>query len=268
MPELPEVETVARGLRRRVLGRKILSVSVKHPRSTRPEPPGKFTRQLTDRVILRIWRNGKWIGVRLTGDLTLWAHLGMTGRFLWNDPDPYTRVIFKLDGPATLYFSDIRTLGRFAVGPSRQPEPPGVTLGIDPIRHGVSPEYLHQLLQSRSVAIKDLLLNQQVVSGIGNIYATEILFDAGIHPLRPANSLNRRQCARLAQSTVSCLAQAVRWGGTTISDFLTLEGYPGGFEQHIRIYGKHGQPCPQCGTILQRYLLHARSGVFCPRCQK
>lgn len=268
MPELPEVETVVKGLRKRVLGRKIIRVTVNNARSIRPEQPDKFVHQINGNVILNIWRIGKWICFTLSDDVNLWAHLGMTGRFLWNDPDPYSRVVFELYGPSTLYFSDIRTLGRMVVGNIQSREPPGVMLGVDPIRDGVSPKYLHDICQNRSVAIKDLLLNQAVVAGIGNIYATEILFETGLHPLRSSGSLTEREYAVLAESIITCLNRAIRYGGTTISDFLTLEGEPGGFEEHIKIYGKQGTPCPQCGTILERYVLHQRSGVFCPRCQK
>jgi formamidopyrimidine-DNA glycosylase len=268
MPELPEVETVVKGLRKRVLGRRIIRVIVNNSRSIRPEQPDKFIHQINGNVILDIWRTGKWICFTLSHDVNLWAHLGMTGRFLWNDPDPYSRVVLELDGSATLYFSDIRTLGRMVISDAQSKVPPGVTLGIDPIRDGVSPQYLHHICQNRTVAIKDLLLNQAVVSGIGNIYATEILFEAGLHPLRSAGSLTERECAVLAESIITCLNRAIRYGGTTISDFLTLEGEPGGFEEHIKIYGKHDTPCPRCGTLLERYVLHARSGVFCPRCQR
>ena len=268
MPELPEVETVVRGLRKRVLGHEILHVTVNNPRSVRPEQPRKFVRQITGKIILNIWRTGKWICFTLTDDVSLWTHLGMTGRFLWNDPDPYSRVVFELDGPATLYFSDIRTLGRLVVGDTQSPEPPGVTLGIDPIKSGVSPQYLFDQCRNRTAAVKDLLLNQEIVAGIGNIYATEILFEAGLHPLRSAGSLTEGECEVLAKSMITCLNHAIRYGGTTISDFLTLEGEPGGFEEHIKIYDKHNTPCPQCGTLLERYVLHQRSGVFCPLCQK
>jgi len=267
MPELPEVETIVRGLRKRVLGREILKAIVKNPRAVRPQNPRVFARQIAGKVILTVSRTGKWIRFRLTDDVNLWAHLGMTGRFRWNEPDPYARVMFRLDGQATLVFSDVRTLGRLALSPSHSSEPPGVTLGIDPIRNKITPQYLKDRFVGRIAAIKDLLLNQEIVSGIGNIYATEILFEAGIHPLRPANSLTLRDCELLVRCMRSCLLRAIRYGGTTISDFLTLDGDRGGFEEHIKIYGKQGQPCPNCGTALERYVLHQRSGVFCPRCQ-
>jgi len=268
MPELPEVETIVRGLRKRVIGRRILKVIVKNPRAVRPQKPTAFARPISGKVILTVSRNGKWICFRLSDDGYLWAHLGMTGRFRWNEPDSHARVIFQLDGQATLVFSDIRTFGRLALGPSDALEPPGVTLGVDPIHDEVSPKYLRDHFQRRTAAVKDLLLNQEIVSGIGNIYATEILFEARIHPLRPANSLTLKECRLLVKCIRSCLERAIRYGGTTISDFLTLDGEPGGFEEHIKIYGRQGQPCPNCGALLERYVLHQRSGVFCPRCQR
>jgi formamidopyrimidine-DNA glycosylase len=296
MPELPEVETVLQGLRKRVLRRKILKVVVENPRSIRPERSKNFARQITGKTILGLSRTGKWICFHLTDDINLWAHLGMTGRFLWNKPDSYTRVLFILgevvqgvptvkfcddaiipanagiqtsdySKTATLYFSDIRTLGRMIVTPSGSREPPGVTLGIDPINDELTGKYLWDRFRNHAAAIKDMLLNQAIIAGIGNIYATEILFDAKLHPLRQANSLSKKECTILAKCTVSCMQHAIRYGGTTISDFLTLDGDPGGFEEHIRIYGKQGTPCPECGTTLVRYVLHQRSGVFCPKCQ-
>ena len=147
-------------------------------------------------------------------------------------------------------------------------QPPGVTLGPDPIKHGVEVKRLREIFHKRRVAVKDVLLDQGVVAGIGNIYASEILFEARLHPLRAANSLNLEECEVLARCIVSCLERAIDYGGTTISDFLTLEGDPGGFEEHLKVYGKQGLPCPVCATPLVRYTHHSRSGVFCPSCQK
>ena len=267
MPELPEVETVVRGLRKRVLNRKILRVKVKTFRIVRPEKPLKIQRQLKGKTILTIDRIGKWIGFRLSPSGCLWAHLGMTGRFLWNDRDKYNRAEFHLDGANILYYSDMRMFGKLIFDGVGGESPPRVTLGPDPIIDSIDIERLCEILHKRSVAIKDVLLDQRVVAGIGNIYASEILFDAKLHPLRAANSLNIKECEVLAQCIISCLESAIEYGGTTISDFLTLEGSPGGFEKHLKVYGKQGLPCPICSTPLERYVLHSRSGIFCPSCQ-
>jgi formamidopyrimidine-DNA glycosylase len=302
MPELPEVETVVKGLRNRVLNREIVRVKVHHPRIISPAKPVTFQRQLSGKTIYKIDRIGKWIGMRLAPEGCLWAHLGMSGRFLWNDSDKYIRAEFHFDGANVLRFSDMRMFGKLmfdraggtqteqggthsksganqagAGGTQIEAEgaqnevggthPPGVTLGPDPINDGVDIIRLREIFHKRRMAVKDVLLDQGVVAGIGNIYASEILFEAKLYPLRKANSLNVKEIEVLAECIVSCLERAIDYGGTTISDFLTLEGEPGGFEEHLKVYGKQGHPCPVCTTPLVRYTHHSRSGIFCPSCQ-
>ena len=270
MPELPEVETVVRGLQHLVLGREIHHVKVKRFRIIRPEKPRTFEKQLSGRIIQKVERYGKWIAFRLSGDLTLWSHLGMTGQFRWNDPDKYVRVIIQLNGQTALYFSDIRLFGRMLIDPNNEPTPPGVPLGLDPILHKVSGKYLYDQFRSRKIAIKDILLNQEIVAGIGNIYASEILFDANLHPLRPADSLTLKECRTLAKSIGLILRQAIDWCGTTLSDarYQTLDGSSGDFQDFLKVYGRVTLPCLICNTPLERYVLHGRSGVFCPQCQR
>ncbi len=261
------METVVKGLRERVLNRQILQVKVNHSRIVRPENEKKFQRQLIGKTIFKVERIGKWIGMRLAPEGCLWVHLGMSGRFLWNDSDKYIRAEFHFEGANILNFSDMRMFGKLMFDRAGGTQPPGVTLGPDPIKDGVDIKRLREVFHKRSVVIKDVLLDQGVVAGIGNIYASEILFDARLHPLRAANSLNIKECEVLAKCIVSCLKRAIEYGGTTISDFLTLEGDPGGFEEHLKVYGKQGLPCPVCTTPLVRYTHHSRSGVFCPKCQ-
>ncbi len=268
MPELPEVETVVKGLRERVLNRDILRVKINHPRIVRPEKPTKIQRQLSGKTIRKVDRIGKWIGIRLVPEGCLWAHLGMSGRFLWKNSDKYIRAEFHFDGANVLRFSDMRMFGRLMFDGAGGTRPLGLTLGPDPIKDGIDIKRLRDKFHKRSVAIKDMLLDQRVVAGIGNIYASEILFDAKLHPLRTANSLNIKECEVLAKCIVSCLERAIEYGGTTISDFLTLESDPGGFDEHLKVYGKQGFPCPICTTPLVRYTHHSRSGIFCPNCQR
>jgi formamidopyrimidine-DNA glycosylase len=338
MPELPEVETVVRGLQHLVLGHEIQHIQVKRPRIIRPERRLVFARQLKGHIIENVERYGKWIAFRLSDNMTLWSHLGMTGQFRWNDPDKYVRVMLELVPPAIaggnkrgvdmyfppapweglkggasvslrgsevtkqpqhvipakagiqnicpapwegtkgwienqtniLYYSDPRLFGRMLLDPNNEPTPPGVPMGLDPILQKVSGKYLYDQFHSRKTAIKDLLLNQEIIAGIGNIYASEILFDAHFHPLRPADSLTLKECQRLAKSIKFILGKAIDWCGTTLSDarYQTLDGSSGDYQDFLKVYGRATLPCYKCNTPLERYVLHGRSGVFCPKCQQ
>jgi formamidopyrimidine-DNA glycosylase len=333
MPELPEVETVVRGLQNLVLGHEIRRVQVKRPRIIRPEHPRVFARQLKGHIIEEVERYGKWIAFRLSNNLTLWSHLGMTGQFRWNNPDKYVRLSIVLQGvptlqtqsedviphlmrdpgvgqdpcdpdyssplrsrgekkggpdnsppgirgentkvglhakPSTLYFSDPRIFGRMLIDPNNKPTPPGVPMGLDPILQKVSGKYLYDQFHSRKTAIKDLLLNQEIIAGIGNIYASEILFDTQLHPLQSADSLTLKECRILAKSIDVILRQAIDWCGTTLSDarYQTLDGSSGDYQDFLKVYSRANLPCYKCNTSLERYVLHGRSGVFCPKCQK
>jgi formamidopyrimidine-DNA glycosylase len=262
VPELPEVETVARSLAPMV-GRRILSAELRCPRVLRGADPDEMSRQLAGRRITAIRRYGKFIVVSLNrGYLTI--HLGMTGRLLLGGaPGKHTHAILNLDRGALLY-DDSRQFGRFQFTdefPTRIAK-----LGPEPLE--VPFEDFAAGLKGRKTRIKALLLNQNFLRGIGNIYADEALFRAGIHPMAIAGRIRGDRARRLYDAIGQVLREAIAAGGSSISDYVDAEGRKGFFQFNHRVYQHTGQPCVNCGTVIRRILVAQRSSHFCPSCQK
>jgi formamidopyrimidine-DNA glycosylase len=259
MPELPEVETIVRELRPRLTGRHIVSAEVLHPRITRfcTEDLGSV---ISGCRIDEVLRRGKFILLRLDrGWITI--HLGMTGKIVFDArPGPHTRAVFVLDD-STLLYQDSRMFGsiEWSAEPHRI-----ARLGPDALASGDLPP---DLLRRRS-PVKAALLNQSVFSGIGNIYADEALFRAGIHPGRRADRLSRARAARLAAVIRDLMAEAVAFRGSSVSDYVDTEGRRGSFQQRHQVYGREGQPCGRCGTAIRRIVLAGRGTHYCPKCQR
>lgn len=270
MPELPEVETIAASLRPKIVGRRIAEIRLLLPKLLRGDP--EELRTLRGRRIEGIGRRGKMLLVSCEGGVHLLFHLKMTGQFHWAarrariDPHTRLRVAFRGGGPE-LRFRDVRKFAVLRVLVTDRPleSAPLRALGPEPLETG--PAEFARLLRRRTGRLKSLLLNQAFLAGIGNIYADEILFDAGLHPLRPAGSLTAPEIRRLSASVRKILEKAVAAGGSSIRDYKDADGMDGLFQHAHRVYGRKGEPCVRCGEAVRRRVIGGRSSFFCPRCQ-
>jgi formamidopyrimidine-DNA glycosylase len=270
MPELPEVETIARGLQRLLVGRIVCAVSVTWLRTIGSPDPQRFVAGLVGRRVCSAGRRGKYLVLALdTGYLLV--HLKMSGRLrvlpAAEPLGPHTRVALDLDDGQQLRFDDARKFGRMYLVEDLG-EVTGA-LGPEPLDDGFTLEAFARMLANRSGRLKPLLLNQHFLAGVGNIYADEALFRAGLHPLSPASSLTREEQARLHEAIRHVLAEAVAHGGTTLDDhgYVDAEGQVGGFQLQVAVYQQQGNPCRRCGTPIERMVIGQRSAHYCPKCQ-
>ena len=263
MPELPEVETVLRTLSAAVTGRTLRAVRYLSPLAAGRQPE-EMSAALTGRRILEAGRKGKYLLFRLDqGWMTV--HLRMTGSLLLDgERTPWTRVILELDNGHWVLFDDPRQFGRIEW--SAQPQASVTRLGPDALDLGFAE--FEDRLRSRKGRIKPLLLNQQVVCGIGNIYADEALHRARIHPLASVLRLSGVRLARLHTAIGEVLAGAIAAGGSSVSDYVDAEGRSGWFQTEHRVYGREGEACVNCGTAIKRTVVAQRGTHFCPRCQR
>jgi formamidopyrimidine-DNA glycosylase len=268
VPELPEVETVRRSLLRTVLGRRIARVEIRSPHCWQGP-----RHAVEGRSVIALGRRGKHLVLGLEGGWALTVHLRMTGRLLYVGagagaamPDRHVHAVLHLDGGDRLVFHDVRRFGRMAV---RRGEELAASLpsGRDPVEDGLDAADLTRLLRGRRGSVKALLLRQDVLAGLGNIYADEALWRARVHPLHPAGELGPGQVRALAAAIRGVLAEAIRYRGTTLADFRDARGEPGGFGPRLAVYGREGQPCRRCGSPVRRQVVAGRSSFFCPRCQ-
>jgi formamidopyrimidine-DNA glycosylase len=264
VPELPEVETVARSIAP-LVGRRIVSAEFRCLRVLRGGDPDAMAKSLRGRRIAAVRRYGKFIVVSLLGGGYLLVHLGMTGRLLLGGPvGKHTHAILTLDRGGVLLYDDSRQFGRLqysAEFPQRIAK-----LGPEPLE--VPFEEFAGSLRRRKTRIKALLLNQDFLRGLGNIYADEALFRAGIHPLATASRLRRDRARRLYEAIHAVLTEAIAAGGSSISDYVDAQGRKGFFQFSHRVYQRTGEACVRCGTPIRRLLVAQRSSHFCPRCQK
>lgn len=262
MPELPEVETVVRTLAPHVVGRRITGVDFRSPLVAAGRP-AELSAHLLGRRIQALRRAGKFLVFDLDHGI-LAVHLRMTGKLLWNaPPGPHTRAVLDLEGVPVL-FDDIRQFGRLTWSEAL---PANIArLGPDPLDLG--PGHLAALLRGRRGSLKPLLLKQEFLSGLGNIYVDECLFRAHLHPLAQAARIGSGRAAKLHAAIVEVLSEAIAAGGSSISDYVDAEGHTGSFQRFHRVYGRQGQPCPGCGAPIRRIVVAQRGTHFCPRCQK
>jgi len=287
MPELPEVETIARGLRQSILGRRILSVTL--GKTDFIDDPSALEQHLPGRRIAAVERYGKFMLLRLgqpdttesslssaggaaNGDSvagSLLVHLGMTGHiapFPAAKPhEKHTHVCFLLDDGRELRYTDARRFGRMAYLEGSALEEELQEFGADPLV--VSAEEFVAQVRGHRARIKALLLDQGVLRGVGNIYADESLWRARIHPARLGSRLTKKEAERLHHALRDILEKAIVLRGSSISDFLDAEGAPGEYQRHHRAYGREGKRCYRCGTLVRRAIVAGRSSYFCPRCQ-
>jgi formamidopyrimidine-DNA glycosylase len=275
MPELPEVEHVVRGLRRAVLGGTIVAAELNLPRLVSSPSPATFKRKLRGVRINAINRRGKYILFELDSGDVLLVHLRMTGKFLCIDnhePLPaYAHVVFYLDDERRLVFSDMRQFGRLRlVSASKLPLLPQIeTLAPEPFNDSFSLEYFRETLSKSRRSLKQLLLDQTKILGLGNIYASEALFLARISPLKSADTLSKARAVKLHQAIRDILDEAIAAGSTLRIDLSDGDSsYIGTSERFWRVYERAGEPCVNCGTKIRRVVQGGRSTYYCPKCQR
>lgn len=262
MPELPEVETIARTLAPCVAGRRILGARFNSKLVLSGDPKATAA-AIRGRTILQLERRGKFLLFDLDG-VWLVIHLGMTGKLLWKAKDgPHTRAILELDAGRLLY-DDIRQFGRIEA--ARKLPQRVARLGPDPL--AISGSEFAARIRLRRGQIKPLLLNQAFLAGLGNIYTDEALHRAGIHPKTAADHLGARRVNRLYEAIREVLGEAISAGGSSISDYVDGNGRAGAFQLQHRVYGKAGEPCPACGAEIRRIVIAQRGTHYCPKCQR
>jgi len=273
MPELPEVEVVRHSLEPKLRGSRILRVVAgAHPADVVQVPLQDLAHAVERRRIVGLSRRGKTLLLELDSGALVTVHLGMTGELTLAKPgEPYPRhhhLSLVLDQGRELRYRDVRRFGRIGLVRPGEREQFERRLGPEPFAPELTPETFHRRLHQRRRAIKALLLEQSFIAGIGNIYADEALFRAGIYPGRPAGSLSLKETNQLLASLREVLAEAIARRGTTIRDYRDGLGRPGENQAFLRIYGRApGSPCPLCGSTIQRITIAQRGTTFCPRCQ-
>ena len=276
MPELPEVEHVVRALRRVVIGRRIIATEVKLPKLIAPTTPSAFKRRLKDSRITTVSRRGKFILIELDSDRVLAVHLRMTGKFLYLAADDelpkHARAIFYLDNDRRLVFSDQRKFGVMKlVERSQLTKTKGISeLAPEPLSDDFNVAYLKTTLARSRRSLKTLLLDQTRVLGLGNIYAAEALFRAGINPFKVSSELSMKRVARLHAEILEVLRDAISDSSTSRIDLERPDGFTYGeaFERFWQVYEREGEPCVKCGARIRRIVHGARSTYWCPKCQR
>lgn len=270
MPELPEVEVVRRGLQHWTAGRTVREVAVLHPRAVRRHPAGAgdFESLLRGRTLSSVQRRGKFLWWEL-GDHALVGHLGMSGQFrVDGQPGEHTRIIFDLD--AALLFDDQRTFGGMWVDPLHDGLPVSLAhVAPDPFSGEYDRARVVRVVRLRRAPVKALLLDQAVVSGIGNIYADEALWRARVHWRTPGEALSARKVGQLLDAATEVMGSAIEAGGTSFDSlYVNVNGSSGYFQRDLMAYGQEGLPCQRCGTPIVREPFANRSSYRCPRCQR
>jgi formamidopyrimidine-DNA glycosylase len=274
MPELPEVETVVRGLRRRAIHRKTIeSVSVNWARSIAGISPDKFVRSVIGRHITTIRRRAKFIKLELSGHLYMLIHLRMTGSLRVESSnlpaDPYDRVILDFTGGQSLRFRDTRKFGRWYI--TDDPDQILGRLGPEPLSKDFTAELLIKMMRTRKRMLKPLLLDQNFISGLGNIYVDEALFAAGLHPCQIASELDQAEVIKLHHSIQSVLREGISRMGTSLGNgmvnFYSVSGRRGRNQDALQVFRRDGDPCRVCGRTIQRLIVGQRGTHICPHCQ-
>lgn len=270
MPELPEVEYVARQLRAALVGARIMRAEVFWPRAVSQMTPEEFGARLAGRRVLAVGRRAKYLVLTLDSGESLVIHRRMSGNLRLARADeaaPYTRVAFALGNGRRLLFTDPRKFGRITIVTPEELPALFRRLGPEPLDSDFTPDALAERLAGHRRAIKATLLDQSVVAGLGNIYADEALFRAGIHPLRSAASLTPDEIAALHAGIQGALQTGIEHGGTTFGRHRGLYDEAGANLEHVEVYRRTGQPCLRCGTPIVRIRIGQRSAHFCPHCQ-
>lgn len=281
MPELPEVETVRRGLAPVLEGHRIVSVQVNRANLRFPFPE-RFAERVAGQAVVRLGRHAKFLTAELSSGEVLVMHLGMTGRFTVSGSqmgtfehasgtDPaHDHVIMITDTDTRVTYNDPRRFGFMELWPAEQFEayPRLTAMGPEPLSNHFSAAYLDTALKGKKAPIKAALLDQSIIAGLGNIYVCEALWHAKISPKRLSQSVPGLRAARLAPAINDVIAEAIEAGGSSISDFASASGELGYFQHRFAVYDREGEPCPACGTTIKRIVQSGRSTFYCPSCQR
>jgi len=291
MPELPEVEVTRRRIGKLLVGREIARLVTTKPSYFFLTSPRKLQVELVGRTVMKLERHGKYLLARLDGGATLLLHLGMTGQLFGEGansarllrasdrrspatdaprrftPDEHTHLQFEFsDGGPRVFFRDTRKFGKALLVPAGKSDARLDKLGIDALL--ASGAHLFEAARARKIPIKSLLLDQAVVAGIGNIYADEALFIAGVSPQRAARLVDAKACTAIMVAAQRVMRRSIQTGGSSISDYVNPDGSDGGYQNERRVYGREDEPCPRCRTPIVRVVIATRSSHFCPACQK
>lgn len=276
MPELPEVEVICLGIRPFLIGRTVTAIRSSGKRLRQPVPMESMQREMVNQTITKVERRAKFLQISLqTGEMLI-IHLGMTGNLgIFSPSAPrakHDHVLWSLDNATELRYNDIRRFGSIrllsrdeVVG---REETIFKTTGPEPFSDEFSSQYLQRLAKGKSIAVKLFIMTNQIVAGIGNIYANESLFAAGISPTRKAQTLTRKEWDRLVIDIRRVLRHAIECGGSTISDFLNASQERGYFQINFKVYGREGETCTHCSARVEKQKIGGRASYYCPNCQK
>ena len=270
MPELPEVETIARGLNRAISGKIFAGAELRLPRVVLAKDPRPLGAALAGDRVEHVGRRGKYVCISLRSGRALVVHLRMTGRLVVRKagataPLPYANVLLQFTDGSDLTFADVRTFGRMRLV---EPEEAwAADFGLEPLSHGFTYERFSELLAGRTTPIKVFLLDQRHIVGIGNIYACEALWEARIRPTRAAGTLSKQARQRLHHAIQDVLRRAIDMRGTSVDDYVDAEGLRGGFQNVLSVYGREGQECPRCRRTIVRTVIAQRGTWWCRTCQ-
>lgn len=271
MPELPEVEVTLRGLTPHLEGQSVADVVIRHPQLRWPIPKN-LPKLLRGKTIRALKRRGKYLLVEFDHG-TLILHLGMSGslciRPAKTPAEKHDHFDLVLASGKLMRLRDPRRFGAVLwYGGDVKAHPLLAVLGPEPLQHEFDAAYLYRTTRNKTAAIKLVIMDNRVVVGVGNIYANEALFRAGIRPQLAAGKLSRERCARLVEAIRATLTEAIRHGGSSLRDFVNASGQPGYFQQHYWVYGRAGEPCRKCGAIIRQIRQGQRSSFYCPKCQR
>jgi formamidopyrimidine-DNA glycosylase len=272
MPELPEVEVICRGLAPHLEGQRLVSVSFGQQKLRLPMPTKKAIALVSGETISSVRRRAKYIIITMENSAEIIIHLGMTGRlgiFPYGTPAAkHDHACWRMGNQMELRFNDTRRFGSVQItGPDENHSVLFANLGPDPFWESFSGEYLKGKARKRTMAVKNFLMDNRIVTGIGNIYASEILFATGINPGTPAGSIELEDWQQIVIKSREILEEAIGQGGTTISDYVNSSGEKGYFQVRLKVYGRPGQPCHKCGELVRKTVIGGRASFFCPCCQ-
>jgi formamidopyrimidine-DNA glycosylase len=274
MPELPEIEVLRRSLEPSLVGDRVVGLRVRNAALREPVDRRRLGRLVRGRAVEEVRRRAKYLLIGLEAGSTLVVHLGMSGRLTLLAGDapaqPHEHVAFRLAGGRRLAFRDPRRFGLVFALPTRRlaTDRHFARLGVEPLGEELTGDTLAGLARGRRGPVKSFLMDGRLIVGVGNIYASEALHRATIHPRRSVARISRRSWQRLAAAVRATLEQAIAEGGTTLNDFADGEGRSGYFQVSLRVYGRAGQACPRCGRAVRRLVMAGRSPVYCPGCQR
>ncbi|KRK89908.1 DNA-formamidopyrimidine glycosylase [Lentilactobacillus sunkii] len=272
MPELPEVETVRRGLTQLVEGSTIQTVDVLYPKMINVSPE-EFQAALRGKQIMKIDRRGKYLFIRLSDNLTIVSHLRMEGKYdvepEGSPIDKHTHIIFHLTDGRQLRYNDTRKFGRMnLVDTGTEMQVAGLkTIGPEPTEDDLTVAYMKKIFAKSHKVVKPFLLDQSNIAGLGNIYADEVLWLSKINPQQPVNTISLAKIKLLRKSIIAELNKAIAGHGTTVHSYSTAYGEAGNFQNQLNVYGREGEPCPRCGTKIVKIKLAQRGTHYCPKCQ-